>query len=78
MLDKDLLKSLELEEVFIVDFTKYCPTMDIKYYKTMVTDIPITNCQDCGKFFLLDEYEFEYLRNKKCPFCRALDKREGE
>jgi hypothetical protein len=31
-------------KVFIVDFTKYCPTMDIKYYKTMVTDIPITNC----------------------------------
>jgi hypothetical protein len=44
MLDRELVKSLEPEEVFIVDFSKYCPTMEIKYYKTMVTDIPLNNC----------------------------------
>ena len=43
-------------------------------------------CGECGKFFLLvlfiyknikDEYEFEYLKTKKCPFCKVLDSREG-
>ena len=25
--------------------------------------------------FLKDEYEFEYLKTKQCPFCKALDPR---
>jgi len=33
-----------------------------------------------GMFFIYnvkDEYEFVYLKTKKCPFCKVLDSREG-
>jgi len=43
----------------------------------MVPEIPLKLCMDCGKFYLLDEYEFEYLKTKKCPFCKAIDRRAG-
>lgn len=51
--------------------------MDIRYFKCMVPDIALHTCHECCKFFFLDEYEFEYLKNKKCPFCKTLDEREG-
>jgi intraflagellar transport protein 122 len=34
-------------------------------------------CNQCGKFFLLDEYEFEFIQNKRCPFCNGEEKRSG-
>lgn len=39
----------------------------------MVSDIALKNCSECSRFFFLDEFEFEYLKNKKCPFCKTLD-----
>ncbi len=29
------------------------------------------------KITIQDEYEFEFMKNKKCPFCKVLDKRAG-
>ena len=63
--------------MYWIDYTKYCPSYEIKYYKCMVNDISLKSCTDCGHFYFLDEYEFEYLKTKKCPFCKCLDSREG-
>ena len=61
-----------------MDYSKYCPTMQIRYYKNMVPEIPLECCYLCSRFFILDEYEFEFLKNKRCPFCKGIDKRIKE
>lgn len=37
--------------------------MDIKYYKSMVQDIPLKACTECGKFYLL--VFLIYYKNKQ-------------
>lgn len=69
--DEKVLQSMRLEEVFAEDFTKYCRKFPRRYYKNMVPDIPLIQCESCSKIFLLDEYEFAFLEKKCCPFCRT-------
>ena len=66
-----ILQSMKLEEVFVEDLTEYSKKFPRKYYKNMVPDIPLIECEKCSKIFLLDEYEFAFLEKKCCPFCRA-------
>jgi len=73
--DEDTLISMRYEDVYILDLTKYCPTLPRKYYKNAIPDVEITGCPHCGHFYLVDQYEFAYLEYKACPFCR---KKEGE
>lgn len=75
VLDEPVLRSLTIEEVYWQDYTKINPNYEIKYYKTMVPEIPLEVCKECCRFFILDEYEFEFLKTKKCPFCKTLDPR---
>lgn len=70
-LDEKVLQSIKLEEVFVEDLTKYCRKFPRRYYKNMVPDIPLIQCESCSKIFLLDEYEFAFLEKKCCPFCRT-------
>ena len=56
---------------------KQNPSAEIKYYRNLVPDLLLKCCNECGKFFLLDEYEFEYVQTKRCPFCNVMDKRAG-
>lgn len=77
VVDEEIVKTMDPDEVYWVDFTKYCPTLPIRYFKAIGSEISFKVCPDCGKFFLLDEYEFEYAKTKKCPFCKTIDKREG-
>ncbi|CAD8208598.1 unnamed protein product [Paramecium pentaurelia] len=74
-LDETAIQSLSPEEVLIVDYRQYCSTIDVKYYKNMVGEQPIHVCPDCGRFFYIDEHEFEYIQKKCCPFCRISDKK---
>lgn len=41
----------------------------------MVGEQPIHVCSDCGRFFYVDEHEFEYVQKRHCPFCRTSDKK---
>lgn len=50
--DERILKSMRFEEIFIVDYSQLCPQWPKKYYKNMVPDVAITNCDKCCKFFL--------------------------
>ena len=47
-----VLQHMRFEEVFIVDYSKFCPSLPRKYYKSMVPDVSITMCECCCKFFL--------------------------
>lgn len=71
VLDEKILQSLKLEDVFVEDLTKYCRKFPRRYYKNVVPDIPLIQCESCSKIFLLDEYEFAFLEKNCCPFCRA-------
>ena len=68
---------MRFEEVFIVDYSKFCPSLPRKYYKNMVPDVSITMCECCCKFFLQDEYEFAYIEKGHCPFCKNVEKDKG-
>lgn len=75
--DERILKSMRFEEIFIVDYSQLCPQWPKKYYKNMVPDVAITNCDKCCKFFLQDEYEFAYMEKGCCPFCKHVEKDKG-
>jgi intraflagellar transport protein 122 len=75
-IDEQTLISLKLEDVYILDLTKYCPTLPRKYYKNMIPDVEIIGCEKCGHFFLGDQYEFSYLEFHACPFCRCQEGQE--
>lgn len=72
--DETTLKYMRYEEVFIVDYSKFCPKFPKKFYKNMVPDVAITLCERCCKFFLQDEYEFSYIEKGCCPFCKNVEK----
>ena len=71
--DEETLISMRYEDVYILDLTKYCPTLPRKYYKNAIPDVEITGCPHCGHFYLVDQYEFAYLEYKTCPFCRKAE-----
>jgi intraflagellar transport protein 122 len=75
--DEAIMKGMHYEEVFIVDYSQYCPTHPKKYYKNMLPDVAITLCDKCCKFFLQDEYEFAYIEKGSCPFCKHEEKDKG-
>lgn len=37
----------------------------------MLPDIPIAMSQPCGKAFHLEDFEFQYLTQKRCPYSRT-------
>lgn len=71
------LTHMRYEEVFIVDYTKFCPNMPRRYYKNMIPDVPITMCDNCCKFFIQDDYEYAYVEHGHCPFCKNVEKDKG-
>lgn len=68
---------MRYEEVFIVDYTKFCPKMPRRYFKNMIPDVPITMCENCCKFFIQDDYEYSYVEHGHCPFCKNVEKDKG-
>lgn len=75
--DERVLQHMRYEEVFIVDYTKFCPTKARRFFKNMVPDVSITMCECCCKCFLQDEYEFAYIEKGHCPFCKNVEKDKG-
>mmetsp|Transcript_17875 Transcript_17875/g.30373 ORF Transcript_17875/g.30373 Transcript_17875/m.30373 type:complete len:257 (-) Transcript_17875:23-793(-) len=75
--DERVLQHLRFEEVFVVDYTRYCKQLPRKYYKNMLPDVSITMCECCCKFFIQDEYEFAYIEKGHCPFCKHIVKDKG-
>lgn len=55
--------------MIVLDYTKYCPSYPIKYYKNTMPDLAVIACENCKKIFFEEEYEYSVLRFGKCPFC---------
>jgi hypothetical protein len=69
IVDGNMLKSFHREDVFVVDWG--VPGVKRKFYKTMIPEIHIVQCKTCNLFFHEEDYEFEKLKGKGCPFCRS-------
>ena len=76
-LEEQQIAELEPDSVYFLDLRKINPSIEIKYYINLVADFLLKCCLQCGHFFLLDEYEFEFIQNKRCPFCNGEEKRSG-
>lgn len=65
------LRGLKREEVFRIRPGTCGPRA--RFYKNMMPDIPLALSQPCGRFFHEEDFEFEFLREGKCPFSRVKD-----
>ncbi len=66
--DANGLMSIKRSEVFVCR-----PSTSGKratFYKNMLPDISIAISQPCHRFFHLEDFEFEYLSEKRCPYSR--------
>lgn len=40
------------------------------FVRNMLPELPVAISQPCHRFFHLEDFEFAYLSNKKCPYSR--------
>lgn len=66
--DEAILKSLRSSEVFLVDLTHVCPTYPVRYFRNVIPDVSIGVCENSGKFYLQDEFEFANIEGTEWPF----------
>ena len=72
-----MLKSVRFEHVYIQDYSHFNPSYPKRYFKNIVPDVAISMCENCCKFFIQDEYEFAYMEQGHCPFCKHVEKDKG-
>ena len=75
---EDILKSLRFSEVFIVDLTHICKSYPFRYFRNVIPDVAIGVCENSGKFYLQDEYEFANIEGTEWPFGKVDLKPENE
>ncbi|KAI9332491.1 WD40-repeat-containing domain protein [Obelidium mucronatum] len=68
-LDKSDLAELRSRDVFIQDWGKLC--LEKRYYKVSHADASIVMCPCCQHFFMDDEWNYQYLQEGACHFCRS-------
>ncbi len=77
VVDEATLASIPPEEVFIIDYTKECPSLPRKFFRIMIPDVDIILCKECGHFFLREEYDYAYLYYGGCPVCKAKEEQDS-
>ena len=73
VLDGKCLESINPSEIFVIDFSKYCKEIKVKYFRCIVPEqsYQIIQCPNCQLLFQRDEYEVALINNGHlCPFCR--------
>lgn len=75
---EDILKSLRYSEVFIVDLSHICKSYPFRYFRNVIPDVAIGICENSGKFYLQDEYEFANIEGTEWPFGKVDLKPENE
>lgn len=76
--EEAILQNMRFEEVYIVDYSHLNSKTPKRYFKNLVPDFAIHMCENCCKFFVLDEYEFAYMEHGYCPFCKHVEKEKGD
>ena len=66
--DQRTLESFNREEIYAI---RTSSSNDIRFYKNMIPEIGIAVCQNCGKFFHEEDYEYKFLKYDGCPYCKT-------
>merc|ERR1719155_207430 len=66
--DITMLQAMRKGEVYIQKWPS--PDVSWTFYRSMIPDIAIVQCEACNHFFHEEEWEFLMLTKKACPFCR--------
>ncbi len=67
VVNEEILQNFHSSDVHIIEDINNGET---KHYKNMIPDIGVAVCNKCCKFFHDVEYEFAFLRDGACPYCR--------
>jgi len=76
VIDESTLGAIPSQDIFILDLSRINPTLPKRYYKLMIPDIEIVLCENCGHFFLQDEYDLVFLEINSCPVCQYQEQKE--
>ena len=68
--DDKCLRSMKKSDVFIQKHAT-CVGIKTRYFRNIISEVPISMCNVCFHFFHQDFYELKVLENKCCPFCRS-------
>ena len=68
--DIETLWSMDVDDVFFIDYRKYNRNFPVRYFKKMNHDQDLIICKDCGKMFIADEFDLHYNQHGCCPFCK--------
>lgn len=72
-LDEVVLKSLDENEIFIIDQRSINRTYKVRFFKKRDKDSSITMCKFCFRFFKLEEFENAFLKcGNHCPLCKSV------
>jgi intraflagellar transport protein 122 len=61
------LQGLRKSEVYIQDWGKRC--IPKRYYRVVQTEMNVTQCPGCQRFFFDDEWNYQVLQKGSCSFC---------
>ncbi|KAJ3255478.1 hypothetical protein HDU77_003673 [Chytriomyces hyalinus] len=68
-LDRNDLAALRRRDVFVEDWGKR--SLKKRYFKVSHSDAVVIMCQKCCKFFMDDEWNYQYLQEGACHYCRS-------
>ncbi|KAJ3136146.1 hypothetical protein HK100_002072 [Physocladia obscura] len=68
-LTREDLAEVHSRDVFVRDWGKRC--VPVRYYKVSHSDASIVMCPKCLHFFMDDEWNYQYLQEGSCHFCRT-------
>jgi len=68
-IDRETLAELRPEEVYVSDFRKFSALLPVRFFRSMIPEVAIAVCRNCGNFFHQETWELEFLQNRCCPYC---------
>mmetsp|Transcript_14244 Transcript_14244/g.14232 ORF Transcript_14244/g.14232 Transcript_14244/m.14232 type:complete len:272 (-) Transcript_14244:25-840(-) len=68
--NEEILRSLRFSEVFMVDLRHICKSYPVRFFRNVIPEISIGLCENSGKFYLQDEYEFANVEGNEWPFSK--------
>jgi intraflagellar transport protein 122 len=66
--DREMLKSMPSNEVFVQKWPAPLPN---RYFRNVLPEIAVSQCEACMHFFHSDDFELLVLQKGTCPFCRV-------
>ena len=67
VVSEETLKRMRRSDVYIQRWSGVSSV----WYASVIPDVSVVMCEACQHFFHEEDYEFEVLKKRQCPFCRT-------